>query len=121
MQVRGIYCTDRISIIKNSFLASETIELPILDESKVFWLEKLGEGGFGVVQKAYDKTKNEFIALKKFKNKDTFTQENIEAIMLEDNVLRSVEKIRTSQQENHKYFLKYDGVFKSAKDSKILF
>ena len=38
------------------------------DESNIFWLEKLGEGGFGLVKKAFDKLQNQFVAIKLFKN-----------------------------------------------------
>ena len=95
-------------------------KLPIFDESRIFWLEDLGKGAFGAVQKAYDKTRNEFVALKKFKNMEEPNQEDFEAIMLEDGLLQSVERIRKSKSKYHQYFLKYDGVFKSSKKSKDL-
>ena len=81
----------------------------------------LGEGGSGgIVQKAYDKNKNEFIALKKFKK--VLGEDNIESrhflegIMLEDELLKTVEKIRKTHSDYNKYFIKYDGVFRDGDD-----
>ena len=47
-------------------MADQT-QLSIFDHSSIFFLETLGEGGFGIVRKAYDKIKNEFIALKQLR------------------------------------------------------
>ena len=33
------------------------------DDSQIFWLEKLGEGAFGLVRKAYKKKENKFSKL----------------------------------------------------------
>ena len=83
-------------------MADQT-QLSIFDHSSIFFLETLGEGGFGIVRKAYDKNRNEFIALKKFKK--VLGEDNIESrhflegIMLEDELLKTVEKIRMTHSE----------------------
>ena len=64
----GIFLNDRKAILSNNqLLATEFNKLPVFDPSAVFFLDVLGKGGFGVVQKAYDKIADEFIAIKKFK------------------------------------------------------
>jgi len=35
--------------------------MPDFNDSTFFWLEKLGEGGFGIVRKANNKSTNEFL------------------------------------------------------------
>ena len=95
------------------------IHLPVFDHSAIFLLEILGEGGFGMVHKAYDKKRNEFVAVKKFKkileeNKES--KETLEQIILEDELLNNVEKIRARDSNCNEYFLKYDGVFKDETD-----
>ena len=50
--INGIFLTDRKAILRNSQLfATEFNKLPIFDPSAVFFLDVLGKGGFGVVQK----------------------------------------------------------------------
>lgn len=88
--------------------------MPSFDESVVFFLENLGEGGFATVQKAYDKQRNEFIAIKRFKK--ALKLHALEQIMLEDDLLRRVEAIRLNEEEFNEYFLKYDGVFKDPRN-----
>ena len=67
MQVRGgVYCTDKMSIIESSLRSFVPRTMPIFDESKLFLLESPVKGGLDVVEKAYDKDKNKFMAFKKF-------------------------------------------------------
>lgn len=81
-------------------------------------MELLGKGGFGSVQKAYDKKRNEFIAVKSFNPPGNIYERRaqIEQIIIEDELLQKVEKIRTSKAEFNDYFLKYMGVFKMTKE-----
>ena len=65
--VNGVYNTERKTIMLQSRLAKDVLQLPIFDESNLFFLEALGEGGSGSVQKAYDKKQNEFIRRKRSK------------------------------------------------------
>jgi len=116
-----IFHADRESILNNNKLVDPSANLPIFDQSKIFLLETLGEGGFGIVQKAYDKSANEFVALKKFKSVLSDNKnEVLNDIMLEDALLQSVEKIRRDNPNCNQYFLKYDGVFKDANDQSDL-
>ena len=98
----GIFLTDRKTILSNNqLLVTEFHKLPIFDPSAVFFLDVLGEGGFGVVQKAYDKIADEFIALKKFKKIPEEAAERkrfLEEIMVEDALLQNVEKIRVNTE-----------------------
>ena len=55
-----IFHSECQSIINKSKLADQT-QLSIFDHSSIFFLEMLGEGGFGIVQKAYDKNKNDLL------------------------------------------------------------
>ena len=80
---------------------------------------KLGEGGFGLVHKGYDKINNEFVAIKMLKDPGK-SKEILEQIILEDGLLRRVEEIRSSQDNFRQYFLKYDGIFKNPKDGNAL-
>ena len=41
-------------------------------------------------------------------------KESLEAIILEDSLLRAVETIRDKDFNSNEHFLKYDGVFKDA-------
>ena len=74
---------------------------------------------YWVVQKAYDKIADEFIAIKKFKKiseDDMEKKKFLEEIMVEDELLQNVEKIRVNTENCHQYFLKDDGVFREAND-----
>ena len=51
--------------------------MPIFDESELFLLETSVKGGLGVVEKAYDKTKNEFITFKTFDFSNVFLLERL--------------------------------------------
>lgn len=116
MIVRGIYTTAKSSVIHRSELESDIPQLPIFDESKLFWLEVLGEGGSGSVHKAYDKHDAQFIAIKKFTDQKMSKEKKWEEIMVEDYMLQSIEKIRSNKLENEQYFLKYYGVFRNLQD-----
>ena len=120
MTVRGIYTPDINKLLKESSLTIDLAQLPIFNESNIFWLEALGEGGCGTVQKAYNKQESEFIAIKRFPNMQESNQEKWAEIMVEHDMLQSIEKIRTNQKENEEYFLKYGGVFRDAKDTNAL-
>jgi len=78
-------------------------------------LETFAEG----VQKAYDTSQNEFIALKKFK-KEEANEEWLEEIMIEDVLLQNIEKIRVRNPNYNQYFIKYDGLFKDVDDGSNL-
>ena len=96
-------------------------QLPKFDSSKVFWLEILGKGGCWTVQKAYDKQKSEFIAIKRFLNmQEESIKRRLPKIMLEHDMLQSIEKIRSNRKENEEYFLKYGGVFREEGDPNCL-
>lgn len=41
-------------------------------------------------------------------------KEKWEEIMMEDDMLQAIERIRSSRKENEQFFLKYDGVFRKA-------
>ena len=109
-----IFHTEYQTIITKSKLGDQT-QLPIFDNSPIFFLETLGEGGSGIVRKAYDKIKNEFIAVKEFKKmlgEANNESKCLEGIMLEDALLQTVEKIRMTNSEYNQHLLKYDGVFR---------
>jgi len=78
-------------------------------------LEKLGEGGSGTVNKAYDTIKNVFLAIKSYKK-----QTDLEQLILEDDLLQKVEEIRKNEPKYKEYFLKYYGTFKSPKEQDAL-
>ena len=101
-------------------MEEEFPQLPKLDTSKIFWLEALGEGGCGTVQKAYDKRECEFIAIKRFTKIQELKQEEWADIMLENDILQAIEKIRSSHKENEQFFLKYGGIFKEERDQNSL-
>ena len=67
-------------------------------------------------QKANDMQESEFFAIKRFPN----TQVEWSEIMLEHDMLLSIEKIRSSRKENEEYFLKYGGVFREEGDPNCL-
>ena len=94
MAVRGIYTTSENPILKESKVPIDLAQLPIFDESKIFWLEALGEGGCGKVQKAYNKQESEFIAIKRFPNMQESSKEKWADIIFEHDMLQSIEKIR---------------------------
>ena len=64
------------------------------------------------MQKAYNKHECQFIAIKRIKNIKELKQKVWAKIMLENDMLQEIEKIRSSQKENDQYFLKYGGVFR---------
>lgn len=71
------------------------------------------------MQKAYDKSRNEFLALKKFKT--VLENDNdLEVIMREDELLQHVEQIRANGPNCNEYFLKYDGVVRDPNDESTL-
>lgn len=74
----------------------------------------MGTGGSGSVQKFYDTQKRQFIAIKKsleMQESDT---------LLENDLLKEVEKIRSTRKKNEQYFLQYHGVFCDPKKPKSL-
>ena len=92
------------------------------DDSQIFQLEKLGEGAFGCVKKAYDKQENKFLAIKFFRDlhKKKNIAQTIQAIMEEDKLLLKVNEIRESNQNYEQHFLQYEGAFKDPKNSNSL-
>ena len=106
-------------LLKNTPL-DNFLNLPLFDYSRIFWLEKLGEGGFGVVQKAYHKDQKRFIAIKRYLKSN---RSYLKQILLEDYLLQRVEKVRTANNgEFSQCFLQYFGAFTDPKnkDSVIL-
>ena len=83
-------------------------------------MEELGKGAFGAVQKAYDKLECQFKAIKRFPKITESSEETRQGIMVEDDMLQAVEKIRASNTNNEQFFLKYDGVFRDAEDHNSL-
>ena len=120
MTVRGIYTTAQKMVLTNSYLRTGVDKLPIFDVSNIFLLESLGEGGSGAVQKAYDKQIGQFIAIKRFISMQRSNENKWVEIMLEDDLLKEIEKIRSSQMDNDQYFLKYYGVYREKEDSLII-
>ena len=109
------------SNIQNSQADSELCHVFIFDESKIFWLENLGEGGFGSVRKAYNKRKNEFIAVKTFKNLEKLPPKMYNKIILEEaRLLQSIEKIRLMKIDNYQYFLKFYGLYRNSAKTNTL-
>jgi len=87
--------------------------LPTFDYENVVLLEILGEGGFGIVQKAYLKRQEKYVALKTFLK---YEENTISQIILEDDLLKKVEDVGTHYGgENH--FLKYYGAFRDPEGS----
>lgn len=113
--VKNISNTSKKIVFERNYLEEAFSQLPIFDALNFFWLETLGEGGSSVVQRAYDKRNCEFIAIKKF-NKINTNPQNKKAIMLEDDMLQTIEKFRAGCPENEQHFLKYYGVFKDSED-----
>ena len=88
-------------------------QLPLFKADDVVMLETLGEGGFGIVKKAYHKRIQKYLALKSFKTQD---DESLNQIILEDDVLAKVEEIR-KKSGAYDNFLEYYRAFK--KDEQI--
>ena len=97
MPVRGTYNTEHSFVLGKNRLPEDYHQLPEFDTSDIFWLEALGKGGSGFVQKAYNKRECEFIAVKRFKEN---TQKEKKKIIEEDKMLQEIEKIRSIQKEN---------------------
>lgn len=86
-------------------------KLPTIDYEDLIILEKLGEGGFSFVQKAFCKSTAQYIALKIYKPLENRTKEQLlEDIIYEDDLLRKVEAINDPM-----HFLKYYGIFRDTK------
>ena len=113
--MQRIFDTEHNYILKNSRLLFLS-KLPTFDDSGIFWLEKLGEGGFGIVQKAYEKHNTRFIAVKTFKKKSDPAK--FKEIILEDALLQSIEEVRAADGGKfNNCFLQYDGAFQDPKDN----
>lgn len=112
--MQRIFHTEHNYILNNSRLRILS-KLPTFDNSGIFWLEKLGEGGFAKVKKAYEKHNTRFIAVKKIKK---FDPAKFKEIMLEDALLQSIEEVRAADggKFNH-CFLQYDGAFQHPKNN----
>ena len=74
----------------------------------MIWLEILGEGAFGRVQKAFHKIKNEFVAIKTFKIEN---EKSLKQMEDENEILTSIENIRKKSKDY--LFLEYYGAFKA--------
>jgi len=105
----------KIRRLKLDNLGTLMNDIPTLDHSTLFFFEFLGKGGCSVVQKAYDKTRNEFVAIKKLLPK--YSRKNFEN---EAALLQKVEKLRANNPNYNQYFLKYYGIFKDPNDEKAL-
>ena len=79
----------------------------------LFIFEELGEGGFGLVKKAYHKRAEKYVAMKFLNEKMAKSEKFNEFFIqqkLEDHLLRKIEEINI--KHNNVFFLKYDGAFK---------
>ena len=109
--MQKIFFAEEESFIKNNRLTK-------FDDSKIFWLETLGKGGFGTVEKAYDKLEKIFIAIKKIQISEDITKLN--QIILEDDLLKFVEEIRKKKLRHNHYFIKYYGVFSEKNEKAVI-
>jgi len=85
------------------------------EENEYVMLEKLGEGGFGIVKKAYHQKLGKYMALKFFK-KQKDPKKAFKLIMSEIVLLLKIEEIN----KENEIFLKYYGAFKGCNDDLIL-
>lgn len=84
-------------------------KLPLLNPDDLRYLELLGKGAFGVVQKAYDKRTCSFLALKYCKpNKNESLDSIWEEIGPEDYILTKIEEL------NNPLLLKYHGIMQDS-------
>ena len=111
----GINNQKKIEIVDiNKIIISN---LPIFKKQNFVFLEDLGEGGFGRVQKAFLKTEGTYVALKFYKIKEEQTEtEVLDEISLEDHLLRKVDSIL--QKDKQLCFFKYYGIFRNSKPKK---
>ena len=79
----------------------------------ITWLEKYEEDGVRF-QNGYDKHQNKYIAIKEYLHIND--PEKKEEIKLENDLLQSIEKIRSNKLDYMQYFLKYDGAFNHQKE-----
>ena len=96
MTIKGIYTLFNESRLG---IGIDFAQLPMFNESNIFWLEALGEGGCGTVQKAYNKQESQFIAIKRFPNMQESNQEKLAEILVEHDMLQSIEKIREPKRK----------------------
>jgi len=108
-----IHSINRDSILTNTKVENFISSMPIFIPDDVFFLEILGKGGFGLVQKAYHKKIDKFVALKTFLD---LSEDSFEQIRLEDALLFRVETINKSYPSRP--FLEYSGASKSTDTSK---
>ena len=74
-------------------------------------MDPLGKGGFGVVQKAYHKKEQTYMAIKSFNITNDL---KIYQIQFEDKIWKKIQEIQDEKGE--KYFLKYYGMFRKEKN-----
>ena len=94
----------------DEFLIKDKINLnliPILDEQNLKYLEILGEGGFGIVRKAYNIQTTSFLAIKYYKMDKS--KSLIENIIGEDFLLKKIKEI------DNPLLLQYYGLKKDPK------
>ena len=84
-------------------------EIPCLIKEDLKYLEFLGKGAFGVVQKAYDIRSCSFLAFKYCQPKESQSLEEVwEEIGPEDHILKKIEEIQNP------CFLRYFGIKKDS-------
>ena len=96
-------------MIKNKI---DLTQIPQLDEQNLRYLEILGEGGFGIVRKAYDIQKTIFLAIKYLKMDKSKTL--IKEIAGEDFILNKIRQIKSPS------LLQYYGLQKDPKSEENL-
>lgn len=106
----GVHNSDTETLLKNSHLKENISQITKFNNERIYWLDVLGEGSFGMVKKAYDVKVNGFIAVK-FQDTRKNPEESFEQIILEDHLLQTVEEIRKKDVQAKEYLLKYDGIF----------
>ena len=89
------------------------MNLQEINNEQYEYFEKIGEGGFGFVEKRFDYEKKEFVAFKFIKNTDS--EDIREQVLTEKYVLEEVNKLR------HPSFVKFYGLFFHAQTNCFVF
>ena len=98
--------------MKNSKIRKDLSIIPTYNYDEVILLETLGEDFSVKMQKAFHKQKEKYVSIKTF---NEFTDESVDQIILEDEILKKIEKINIQNSSDSSQFLKYYGAFKDPK------